>query len=78
MDYISGPYTVTFPAGMTRVPFNITINDDDILEGNENFMLTINPSSVPTGVTVGTPDQATVTIVDGDGKYIDCSLIKFH
>ena len=69
MDYISGPYTVTFPAGMTRVPFNIPINNDDILEGNENFMLTIDPTSLPpTGVTVGTPDQAIVTIVDNDRK----------
>ena len=68
MDYGSGPYTVTFPAGTTRVPFNVSINNDDILEDNEDFMLTINPSSVPTGVTVGSPDQATVTIVDDDRK----------
>ena len=39
-----------------------------ILEGNENFMLTINPSLLPTGVTVGNPGQATVTIVDDDCK----------
>ena len=68
MDYGSGPYIVTFPAGITMVTFDIPINDDDIFEGNENFMLTINPSSVPTGVTVGSPDQATVTIVDNDRK----------
>ena len=53
---------------MTSASFDIPINDDDILEGDEDFMLTINPSSVPTGVTVGNPDQATVTIVDDDGK----------
>ena len=68
MDYGSGPYTVTFPAGVTSVPFDIPINDDDILEGDEDFMLTINPSSVPTGVNVGNPDQATVTIMDDDRK----------
>ena len=54
---------------MTSVPFDIPINNDDILEGSENFTLTINPSSLPpTGVTVGNPGQATVTIVDDDGK----------
>ena len=53
---------------MTSVSFDIPINDDDILEGNENFTLTIDPSSLPTGVTVGIPDQATVTVVDNDGK----------
>ena len=68
MDYGSGPYTVTFPAGVTSVPFDIPINNDMILESSEDFTLTINPFSVPTGVTVGNPNQATVTIVDDDGK----------
>ena len=57
-----------FRAGETRVPFNIPITDDDILEGNENFLLTIESSSLPSGVTVGNPGQATVTIVDDDRK----------
>ena len=68
MDYGSGPYTVTFPAGTTSVPFDVPINNDDILEGNEDFTLTIDPASVPTGGSVGSPDQATVTIVDNDRK----------
>ena len=67
MDYTSGPYTVTFPAGQTIATFNVSINDDIILEGNENFMLTIN-ETLPTGVTRGTPSEATVTIVEDDGK----------
>ena len=68
MDYGSGPYTVTFPAGVTSVPFNVSIIDDMIFEGNENFILTIDRSSLPNDVTVGSPDQATVTIVDDDRK----------
>ena len=68
MDYGSGPYTVTFPAGETSVPFNVSINNDIICEDNENFILTIDPSSLPTGGTVGNPGQATVTIVDDDRK----------
>ena len=78
MDYGSGPYTVTFPAGATSVPFNVSINDDTILEGDEDFMLTIDPSSLPpTGVTVGSPDQATVTIVDDEGgKMKYCRTFK--
>ena len=67
MDYDSGPYTVTFPAGQTTATFNVPINDDNILE-DENFMLTINSYSLPDGVTHGTPNEATVTIVDDDGK----------
>ena len=67
MDYTSGPYSVTFPAGVTSVPFNIPIKDDNIFEYNEIFMLTI-ISSLSTGVQSGNPDQASVHIVDNDGK----------
>ena len=59
---------------MTNVTFDIAINNDDVYEGNENFMLTINLSTLPTGVTVGNPDQATVTIVDDDCKYFHYHL----
>ena len=68
MDYGSGPYTVTFPAGVTSVPFDIPINDDMISEANEDFTLTIDPSSLPTGGTVGNPGSAVVTIIDDDRK----------
>ena len=67
MDYTSGPYTVTIPAGQTTATFNVPINDDMILEGDENFMLTID-ETLPDGVTRGDPSKATVTIVDNDGK----------
>ena len=68
MDYTSGPYTVTFPAGQTTATFDVPINDDDILEGNENFILTIDQTSLPSNVTRGDPGEATVTIVDDDRK----------
>ena len=68
MDYTSGPYSVTFPAGVISVPFSISINDDNIFEDNENFTLTIN-SSLPTGVMDGNPGQVTMSIVDNDRKW---------
>ena len=69
VDYHSGPYEVTFTAGTTEPSFNISliITDDFIFERNENFTITIDPSSLPSNVTVGDPDQVTVTIVDNDG-----------
>ena len=73
MDYDSGPYTVIIPAGKTTATFNISINDDTIFERDENFMLTINGTSLPDSVTLGNPDEATVTIVDNDRKYITCT-----
>ena len=68
MDYTSGPYTVTFAAGQTTATFDVPINDDNIYEGNEDFILNIDGASLPTGVTAGSPDEATVTIVDNDRK----------
>ena len=62
----SGPYTVTIPVGQTTATFNVPINDDDMLEGNENFMLTVSSSSLPDGVALGTPSEATVIIMDND------------
>ena len=68
MDYTSGPYPVLFRAGETSVTFDVPITDDRILEGNESFMLTIDQPSLPEGVSRGGPSEATVTIVDNDGK----------
>ena len=69
VDYESGPYRVTILAGQLSVQFDIAIKDDNILEGNENFDLTINATSLPDCVVVTGPNQATITILDNDGKY---------
>ena len=77
MDYDSGPYTVTFPAGVTMVSFDVPINDDKISEDVENFMLTINQTSLPTDVSQHTPSKATVNIVDNERKYKICNVIQY-
>ena len=68
MDYTSGPYTVMFPPGTTSASFNVSVNSDYILEDNEDFMLTINSLSLPTGIASSDLDQATVIIVDNACK----------
>ena len=55
---------------MTEVSFNVTIMDDNILESNETFQLSINSSSLPNRVTVDNPSVVTVTIVDNDCKLL--------
>ena len=67
-DYSSGPYNVTFPAGVTSASFNVTINDDSTLERNESFTLTIDVNSLPKKVTNISIAQATVILVDDDSK----------
>ena len=69
-DYMSGPYNVTFPAGMTTTVLDVPINNDNICEPIETFIVTINTSSLPDRVTRGDPGQATVTIMDDDGELL--------
>ena len=70
MDYTSGPYLVIFPAGVTLATFSIPITDDNILEGVEHFMPTINSTLPISIVTVGNLGEATVFIGDIDCKHI--------
>ena len=53
---------------MMRLVLNISVTNDDILEGNETFTLTILhdllSSNRGINLTVGNFPQATVTIVD--------------
>ncbi|XP_065893250.1 sodium/calcium exchanger 1-like [Dysidea avara] len=54
----------TLSSGDIGASFNISVTDDNVLETNEQFLLSIDPSSLPDGVTVGSISNATVTIVD--------------
>ena len=63
---------------MTSVPFNIPINNDNILEVDEDFTLTIMRSTLPNGVTRGSIGQTTVTIVDDDGEKFMYTLYQNH
>ena len=78
VDYYSGPYNITFPAGTTSVPFNVSITDDNILEDDENFLLTVDLSLLPDNITASDPYQATVTIVDKDGKLTVVAEFRYH
>jgi len=63
VDYDSGPYNVTFPAGITRVQFDVPINDDMILEGDESFALTVSNATL------------VLTIMDNESKKLLYSQI---
>ena len=65
VDYGSGPYIVMFPVNSNSASFNVSITNDNTLEQNETFTLTLNP---PDGVIVVDPDKATVNIVDDDSE----------
>ena len=68
VDYVSGAYSVMITAGQTTASLNIPINDDNILEENEEFKVSIRRFSLTGRVLLGNPDVTTVIIVDDDGK----------
>ena len=65
---MTGPYTITFSPGSTTASFDIAIIDDSVLENEESFTLTIDPSSLPSRVTAGASNSSRVTIMDDEGK----------
>ncbi len=65
-DYGRKNKTLTFAAGETSKTVNIVSKEDDLVEGNETFTLTLSASgadAVPAQISDGT---ATVTITDDD------------
>ena len=72
-DYTGGDYPVIFPAGSTKETFSIPIVDDDIVELDDTFFLTlvIPQPAQDIGVMRGDPYMTTVTIINDDGE---CSV----
>ena len=58
------PATVTIPANTASTTFSVQSTWDGVSEGDETFTVAID--TVPTGVRIGTPSSATVTIVNED------------
>ena len=67
VDYASGPFNITIPAGKTNATLNISIFNDNVLEGDEVFLLTIDQTSLPSVVTSN--NSTSVIIIDDDCKY---------
>lgn len=51
---------------MTSVPFQVMLNNDNILERDENFTLTIDRRTLPIHVAAINPYQVTVIIIDDE------------
>ena len=71
-DFTAGPYTVSIPAGQTRGTVSIQTTQDNVLEGDEDFDVSITGASPAT--TVGSRGRATITIED-DEYTIDLGKI---
>jgi hypothetical protein len=62
-DFNTAGGTLRFAAGEASKNIQLSIVNDGYVEGNETFTLTL---SNPSGMTLGTPATATITIVDND------------
>ena len=62
-DYINTLGTMTFAAGETFKTFSVPLVDDGYAEGNEAFTISL---SNPSGVALGSPNTATVTVTDNE------------
>ena len=69
-DYRSRIHPVTFTKGSKSISFPLLIYplDDEIVEEDETFNITIDSASLPNGVSLGDPCIAIVTIKDDDSK----------
>ena len=71
VDYDLGEQRIVkIPKGEIIIPLNISIKPDDIVEENESFNLSIDVSSLPDDIRLGSPNITTVTIVDNDCKSL--------
>ena len=70
VDYDSELYNVTFAKGDTSVTFCINITDDNALEADETFSVVFDDTSLPDRVISRYPNEANVTILDNECKYL--------
>ena len=63
----------TFKAGETKVSINVSIEDDLLCEGNEVFYcdLTIPEATMNRGITAGSANEATTTILDDEDIVVN-------
>jgi uncharacterized repeat protein (TIGR02543 family) len=71
-DYTATSGTLTFANGVTSQTFNIAINDDLLVEGDETVNLTL--SNVTGGATPGTPNTAKLIITDDEHDILARSV----
>ena len=72
-DYSGVPARVTFNSGDTEVDISFSAASDNVDDDGESVKLTFG-SSLPTGVTKGSTDEAVVSITDDDVPSVSVSF----
>lgn len=67
VDFVNASGTLTFNAGVVSQTFNVTICNDNVLEADESFDLSL--SNATGGAAIGSPSTAAVTITNDDATF---------
>ena len=65
IDYFSVTGLI-FPPGFTEFGLGIEVIDDDLIEGAEQFSITLSIDVPSPGLTIGQPSVMQITITDND------------
>ena len=65
-DFSTDSQFVTFPPGITRVNFNVTIIDDNEVEEDEDFQLAILSQQSNRRIVIGRRRRTRIIIMDDD------------
>ncbi len=68
-DYENATQTLNFGSEDSMMCINVTVIDDDKVEGNETFTISLSVNTTDVSYTFVGPMQATVIIVDNDGTF---------
>ena len=75
VDYVAVGGTLTIPAGHPSGVISVEIKGDSLVEGNEQFKVTLSNATTSLGAVTTTQPTTTVTIVDDDGPGADVPLM---
>ena len=68
-DFNTTPLIATIPAGATNTTVRVAVTNDNIVEGDEMFNMSLNvPSSLGPGVVAGSVSNTTGIIIDSSSK----------
>jgi hypothetical protein len=74
-DYVDTHGTLAFTAGQSSQTIDIPLNPDDVIEDDESFSIALSNES---GLQLGDPHDATVTILDNDGTgTLEFSALRY-
>ena len=68
VDYVFQNYFFTFKDGEYNKVLTFQVIDDNVVEPDEKYNLTIRVESLPNRVIIGENGTATITIPNDDGK----------